>query len=143
MAPCGMNCAVCSGYLAMNFDLNSKGMGKRYCAGCLPRGKNCAFLKKRCDLLGNGKLRFCYECPDFPCLRLQTLDKRYRTNYRMSVIDNLKFIRENGLKQFLEKERQKWRCPDCGGTICCHNVICYNCGLDKLNVKKTRYRWED
>jgi len=142
IAPCGMNCGLCASYLAMENDLKKKGIGKTYCAGCLPRGKNC-YYKKQCDLLGKGLVRFCYDCGDFPCRRLKTLDKRYRTFYHMSMIENLEYIRDNGINKFLEREQEKWRCPECGGVICCHNGICFNCGIDKLRQKKQRYRWEE
>jgi hypothetical protein len=140
IAPCGMNCAVCVSYLAMKNDLKKKGFAKSYCAGCLPRGKNCAFLKKSCRLLGEGLVRFCYECEDFPCRRLKGLDKRYRTSYHMSMIENLEFIKQNGVAEFLEKESSKWLCPQCGGTISCHNGLCLNCSLEVLRQKPT-YRW--
>ncbi len=143
IAPCGMNCGVCAGYLARKYDLKKQGLGTGYCAGCLPRGKNCAFMKKSCALLGEGRVRFCFQCQDFPCRRLKTLDKRYRTFYRMSMIENLKYIQEHGIVNFLEKEADKWRCPECGGTISCHNGICYDCSLDKLRQKKHKYRWEE
>mgnify|MGYP001571610551 FL=1 len=100
-------------------------------------------MKKQCDLLGKGLVRFCYECRDFSCRRLKTLDKRYRTFYHMSMIDNLEYIKEHGIKQFLEKEREKWQCPECGQAFCCHNGICFGCGLSKLKDKKKRYRWAD
>jgi hypothetical protein len=88
-------------------------------------------------------VKYCYECPDFPCPRLKRLDKRYRTFYRMSMIENLEYIRANGIKKLLEREEAKWRCPECGGVICCHNGICFSCGLERLKTKKRRYRWED
>lgn len=142
IAPCGMNCGVCSSYLAMKYDLKKKGFGKGYCAGCRPRGKNCAFMKKSCDLIGEGKIKYCYECGTFPCRRLKSLDERYREKYHMSEIENLIYIRERGVAAFLKKEEEKWRCPTCGGVICCHNGICYSCGLDKLR-KNPRYRWDE
>jgi hypothetical protein len=143
IAPCGMNCAVCASYLAREKDLRSRGIMKIYCAGCQPRGKNCAFMKKSCELLGNGLVKYCYECREFPCRRLKHLDKRYRTNYHMSMIENLEYIRDNGIEGFLWRETEKWRCPECGGVICCHNGICFSCGLEKLKGRKNRYRWED
>lgn len=143
IAPCGMNCALCSSYLAMVNDLRDKGVRMPYCAGCRPRGKNCAFLKKRCDLLGRGLVTCCYECDDFPCRNLEHIDKRYRTLYRMSMIENLECIRDDGIGALLEREAEKWRCPDCGGTICCHNGICFTCGLDRLKAKKQVYRWDE
>jgi hypothetical protein len=143
VAPCGMNCGVCSAYLSMKNDLKRQGIMRMYCIGCRPRGKNCAFMKKSCELLGEGKVQYCYECKEFPCRRVKQLDKRYRTNYRMSMIENLEFIKEHGMNEFLEKEEKKWKCPECGAVICCHNGICYACGLEKLKNKKRRYRWTD
>jgi hypothetical protein len=143
VAPCGMNCGVCSAYLSLKNDLRRRGIMRMYCPGCRPRGKNCAFMKKACEKLGKGLVQFCYACADFPCRRLKTLDRRYRTFYHLSMIENLIFIKENGMEKFLEKEKEKWQCPECGATICCHNGICYACGLEKLKNKKRKYRWED
>jgi hypothetical protein len=142
VAPCGMNCGLCASYLARKNDLKKKGILKTYCSGCLPSGKNC-YYKRRCELLREGFVRFCYECRDFPCRRLKTLDKRYRTFYHMSMIENLEHIKNIGIKPFLEKQEEKWKCPKCGGVICCHNGLCFNCGLDKLRQKKRKYRWDD
>jgi len=143
IAPCGMNCGVCSGYLAFKNDIKSQGIRMPYCAGCRPRDKNCAFLKKRCNLLMSGQVKYCYECNEFPCHTLENIDKRYKERYRMSMIDNLKYIKEHGMSMFLKKEEKKWQCPDCGGTICCHNGICFSCGLEKLKNKKKIYRRTD
>jgi Protein of unknown function (DUF3795) len=143
IAPCGMNCGVCSGYLALKYDVKSKGIRMSYCAGCRPRDKKCAFLKKRCQILLKGQVEYCYECQDFPCQRLRDIDQRYKTLYRMSMIENLEYIRAKGIGQFLVKERKKWQCPECGGVISCHNGLCFNCSLDKLSQKKQKYRWEE
>lgn len=143
IAPCGMNCNVCSAYLAWKHDTRKKGILKGYCTGCRVRPKQCASLKKRCETLINGRINFCYECPGFPCRWIKNLDKRYRTFYHMSEIENLQYIKENGMDKFLQKETEKWRCPECGDTICCHNGICFNCGLDKLKAKRRKYRWDD
>ena len=142
IAPCGMDCAICSGYLALRHDVKSKGIRMPYCKGCRPRDKTCAFLKKRCELLLNNKVNFCYECKDFPCERLKRIDRRYQTFFRMSPIDNLEFIKKNGVMSFLESQT-KWQCPKCDDVICCHNGICFSCSLDKLREKKKICRWED
>lgn len=143
VAPCGMNCGVCSGYLALKHDIMSKGIRMPYCIGCRPRDKKCAFLKKRCELLLNHKVQFCFECKDYPCEKLKHIDKRYQTFFRMSFIENLAFIKKNGIRKFLLNQKKKWQCPTCGETICCHNGLCFNCNLDKLKSKKKLYRWED
>jgi len=144
IAPCGMNCGICSSYLAFKNDIKNKGIKMPYCAGCRPRNKQCAFLKKRCEILLNGKVTYCFECASYPCERLRHIDKRYfLSKFRMSMIENLEYIKENGMDKFLKKEEEKWRCPECGGVICCHNGICYSCGLEKLKAKRNKYRWED
>ncbi len=140
IAPCGMNCGLCIAYQANKFDLDKKGFRRKYCPGCLPRGKNCTYMKDKCELVGKGLVRFCYECKDFPCKRLKGLDKRYRTKYHMSMIENLKCISEHGMKLFLEREETKWRCPKCRATICCHNGLCLSCDLHKLRQNR-KYRW--
>lgn len=142
IAPCGMNCAICSAYLASENDVKSKGIGIPYCTGCRPRDKQCAFLKKKCELLLAGKVKYCYECNDFPCANLEHIDKRYRTLYKMSMIDNLEYIKKNGVGELLEREEERWKCPECGAVICCHNGICFNCGLDKFKNRKNKYRWD-
>jgi hypothetical protein len=138
-----MNCAICSGYLALKHDLKAKGIRMVQCVGCRPRNKMCAFLKKRCSKLLNGEATFCYECESFPCSRLRTIDKRYRSRYRMSMTDNLQFIREHGIEQFLKEQEKSWKCKRCGEMICCHNGLCFNCDLEKLKNKKQKYRWNE
>jgi len=142
IAPCGMNCGTCVSYLIMKNGLNAKGFKRVCCEGCLPRGKNCLHMGDSCETLAKGWIRFCYECNDFPCKRLKALDKRYRTKYHMSMLENLNYIKDYGMDRFLEREEEKWSCPDCGNTICCHNGLCLNCQTDTLR-KNRKYRWGD
>lgn len=142
VAPCGMNCNVCAAYLAVTHDVKSKGIRMMYCIGCRPRNKPCAFLKKNCDLLRKNEVKYCYECPTFPCKRLSAIDKRYRTQFRMSEIENLRHIKDKGIESFLKAEIAKWKCPQCGGVISCHNGLCFDCDLDRLRKKKRPYRWD-
>jgi len=142
IAPCGMNCSLCIAYQFRRNDLNKQSFRRKYCPGCIPRGQNCTHMGDQCELLGQGKVRFCYECAAFPCKRLKALDKRYRTKYHMSMLENLAFIRDLGMESFLKKEEAQWRCPECGGVICCHNGLCLHCHLDTLSRNK-KYRWNE
>jgi len=141
IAPCGMNCAVCSGYLALQNDVKSKGLGIPYCQGCRPRNKKCAFLKKRCGLLLNQKIHFCYECKKFPCENLKGLEKRYMTLFRTSFIKNLETIKNKGIEQLLKDQLKQWQCPSCGKMICCHNGLCFHCNYEQLKKKK-KLQWQ-
>lgn len=140
IAPCGMNCALCVAYQARALDLKRKGFSRSYCPGCRPRGKHCAFMKGNCAKIGEGLIHDCSACGDFPCARLKRLDKRYRTQYHMSMIDNLNQIKAAGMERFLAQQAADWRCPRCGGTICCHIGLCLECDLEKWRQNRT-YRW--
>jgi hypothetical protein len=76
--------------------------------GVPPGKQKCAFLKKRCRLLSESRVNFCTGCPDFPRDPLKSIDKRNRERYRMSMIENLSFIRDRGIDAFLKKEAEKW-----------------------------------
>ena len=143
IAPCGMNCNICSAYLAYSLEIPKE----THCKGCRPRNKQCGFLKKRCEdnlKLHKGKIKYCFECNCFPCGNLKLIDARYRKNYGMSMIENLELLKTKGIRKLLEKERKRWKCPKCGGTICVHNLICYDCERNKLKKRKSgkdKYRW--
>ena len=122
IAPCGMNCGTCLGYLR----------DKNKCVGCrlkssskLPSRVNCVILN--CSHLAETESKFCYECTKYPCKRMLQLDKRYRTKYNTSLMGNLERIRDFGLEAFAKSEQEKWLCPQCGGTICIHRGYCMNC----------------
>lgn len=106
IAPCGMNCRLCSGYI------------HAYCSKCIIR--NCSELKH----LRSG---FCYECEKYPCKRLKALDKRYTSKYNMSMLENLGQIRDKGMDEFLKSQSQKWTCEVCGFVLCVHKGSCPNC----------------
>jgi hypothetical protein len=56
------------------------------------------------------------------------MDKRYRSKYNMSTIENLENIKKFGVSEFVKNEKIRWTCSQCGGTICVHLGFCYNCG---------------
>ena len=124
IAPCGMNCELCVSFFGYTMNGEKR---KNPCTGCRSREKNCAFLKKKCDKLSEKVIEYCFECSEFPCENLEKLDSRYREKYDMSMIKNLEFIEDNGIEDFLKKQEDRYSCPECGGIICVHNNVCYNC----------------
>ena len=95
---------------------------------CRVRGKKCAYLKGECRALSTGQVSFCYECHDFPCERLQNIDRRYRTTYGISFIRNLEEIRNAGLASFLEKQTKSFLCHKCRkDAVSVHNKKCFGC----------------
>jgi len=122
-----MDCSVCSSYLAFLNAIPKKRGRISHCAGCRPRNKQCAFLKGHCERLKNNEVEFCFQCPVYPCERLQHLDQRYRRDYGMSLIQNLDEIREFGAARFIAEQQDRYGCPNCGGRISVHNKKCFRC----------------
>lgn len=127
IAPCGMYCALCSGYCAFINGVPRKRGKIAHCAGCRARNKQCAYLKGRCRPLAEGRIRYCFECKKFPCERLQHLDRRYRTRYDMSFIQNLIEIRDTGEAVLLRRLHKRFACERCGGLRSIHNNKCFAC----------------
>lgn len=108
IAPCGMNCGLCLGYLRE----------KNRCFSCREMdacessyGRKCVI--RSCQILKKKKMKFCSDkCEKYPCRRLKSLDKRYRTKYGMSMIENLEFIRDNGVRKFVKREQKRWKKGD-------------------------------
>lgn len=137
IAPCGMNCAICSRYLSYVNNLN-----KSQCIGCRPGNKKCSYLFGKCSgmnstIKGNATSFFCYECQEYPCKQINRMDSRYRKNYKMSVKDNLEYINKMGIDEFLNEQYKEHHCPRCDGLLSIHNRKCFNCDtVTKLVEKK-------
>ncbi len=121
IAPCGMNCAICLGHQRE----------KNRCPGCNYENLNKIAHHSKCTIRKCMNLkasRFCFTCDKFPCRRMRQLDKRYRTRYGMSMIENLENIQEDGIRKFVANEKLRWKCPKCGGILCVHRDSCLKCG---------------
>jgi hypothetical protein len=132
IAPCGMDCALCLAYQRV----------KNHCAGCNSAdSEKCNACSKcsmkHCEFYSNSKAKFCYSCSKYPCKKVKHIDKRYRTKYGMSMIENLNAIKETGIRNFVKLEKQKWTCPGCGNLICVHRKNCLVCGMER-NIIETQ-----
>jgi hypothetical protein len=133
VAPCGMNCGICKGYLAYIHGVPRQRNKVTYCSGCLPRGKNC-YVKRGCKRLTHNQVKYCYECDVMPCEKIAHLDKRYRECYGMSMVENLKTLKAIGMDQFLKEQAEKHACPSCGDVVSVHDGKCYGCGYNRGKV---------
>lgn len=110
IAPCGMNCGLCQLHLR----------AENKCPGCFSGRKvNGRCLKCSRKLCTKRTGEYCFQCEKFPCESIRKLDERYQERYGMSEIENLEFIRDNGIEAFLEKEEKKWVNEE--GTLCVHD----------------------
>ena len=97
VAPCGLYCGECLGFQE----------GK--CGGCVSREGLCLKYSKVCSIYEccaeKRKHRFCSECRDFPCRKI---DRFFNTpEWNVQVVANLKQISETGIKRFLNSEAKR------------------------------------
>src|SRR5512140_3537381 len=102
IAPCGINCAVCAAHLRT----------RNVCPGCRANGADKPVTRIQRKMKASGKARgndakFCCQCEEIPCDRLALQDKRYRTRYRMSPIEELQRLKEAGVRRFLAEKRKR------------------------------------
>lgn len=122
IASCGMNCRLCRAYTR----------DRKPCPGCRGedrlKSKSCVVCRiKNCEKIVSAEVKYCFGCDNFPCARLNHLDKRCRTRYGMSVIGNLENIRKFGIRHFIRDEKERWSCPECGDLLCVHYPQCLYC----------------
>lgn len=105
IAPCGLDCSVCIGALREESP----------CTGCWgPDDTKPEFCSSQCKIatctirktLPGG---FCDECPQYPCTETMERENRYTNDYPLSEspMENLAFIRKEGMTAFLDRERTK------------------------------------
>ncbi len=120
IAPCGINCALCSGYQRI----------KNTCPGCNALSGQPSYCRD-CSIKMCSKktetTQLCIECSGYPCRRLKQLEKRYREKYGEHIFSSMEQIQNEGIIHFLEREQTKWTCS-CGELLCVHNELCEHCG---------------
>lgn len=125
-APCGMNCFVC--YKHCN--------AKKVCPGCLEsdtgKPEHCRECKIKNCIINKG-LKYCYECPEFPCRQIKSLERSYKTRYSASLIQNSLKVKEKGVADFMSEQAVAYACPHCGGVISLHDAECSECNASAEN----------
>lgn len=119
-APCGMNCKVCYKHC----------YHKKPCAGCLNHDAGTPEHCRKCrikDCISKKTLSFCFECSEYPCKLVKNLEKSYNKRYQVSLIENCRYVQAYGLENFMEQQKEKYICPQCGGIISIHDGECSEC----------------
>jgi hypothetical protein len=123
-AYCGLYCGAC--YIMVANRLGTVAEDLR-CFGCktniLP--EHCAGCEIRACAAGKG-IPHCGECPDFPC---KVLDEARKARPHLGEIhDNCREIKKAGIDLWLERQAQRWTCPDCGTPFSWYTQKCSTCG---------------
>ncbi len=112
--PCGLFCGAC---------------GAQDCGGCLSDKidewvEQCKF--RRCSRDRN--VEFCCFCNDYPCQELHNfMNDEWPHHHTMQA--NLEYIKCTGIKKWLQAQRKKWSCNNCGAEIKWYQKKC-ECGQD-------------
>lgn len=124
LSPCGIYCGACPSY-------------RKTCYGCASDKKQVRKSKWNCKIrlccYDLKELDYCFDCRQFPC-RIITKklidshagDSRFR--YRHELPESYSRYKELKLDKFLLFQKEKWKCPDCGGTVRFYIYSCDKCG---------------
>jgi hypothetical protein len=125
LAPCGVWCGACPSYQKTCLGCASEDhkQGRRSKWGCKVRV--CCYEKENVD--------YCMDCQKFPCtihnqklLGTHSGDPKFL--YRHEIPENFHALKILGTKAYIEYQRKRFTCPDCGGLVYWYHYICSNCG---------------
>lgn len=118
-SPCGINCMVCYRHVK----------AQKPCMGCLLDDQNKSQHCRKCNIKNCAEetgITYCFNCTRFPCKLIKNLEKSYIKRYKVSLIENSTSVKNRGIDQFLNDEKERWTCS-CGGAISLHEAKCSEC----------------
>ncbi len=144
LAPCGMDCMVCSRHC----------YHRNPCPGCFSLGSSSAGrapaapLRKSCDIRRCARERAlsrpsssesspekeifrCAVCPDYPCALSEALEKHFLVRYDIDLSANNEEIRRVGSEEFLRMQKEEFTCSVCRGVISVQDQECSICQVAK------------
>ena len=148
VAPCGLYCGACPMYLASQEkdDQKLKALMQQFsagkmqlkqedlvCDGCIANGRVASFCRRcaiRSCAAGKTNVTRCSDCQDFPCARITNFNNDGMLHHS-EVLDNLKHIRETGMKEWAKHEEDRWRCPQCKTPLSWYDKACPKCGAKR------------
>ena len=123
VAPCGLYCGDCPLYKARTDNTLAEKVAKQQgipveqlpvCLGCRAQQGHIPVMGEPiCGtydcVINQNALNFCYECEDFPCLKLAPSADRAQVFPHNSKIYNLLLLQKLGLENWLQKANELWR----------------------------------
>ena len=140
---CGIYCGTCPSYLAQQendlAELEKRARERNFtieevrCDGChsdnvMPTCVECRHGFRQCAR--EHGVTWCFECPDFPCQRLEGFRHVHIENgisHHEHLIEELQYIKDHSQEEWLEKMDREGRCPQCGKRLYWHTRVCPDC----------------
>jgi hypothetical protein len=148
VAPCGLYCGACPMYIATqeNNEQKRKELMQRFssgqmkmswediqCDGCIAGGRVASFCRK-CAMRECAEKKtdvtWCSDCKESPCSRVTSFNNDGMLHHA-EVLENLRHMKEVGVKEWAKSEEERWRCPQCRGTITWYDATCSHCGAKR------------
>lgn len=128
---CGIYCGAClcnivreSGNIEETARRLNRTVEQLTCTNCKTAlHTDCSFVS---CCLGKG-LENCSECPEMPCEEM----KKFANDglmHHATIITNLLRIREIGLQNWLDEQKARYSCKNCGARTGWSFTVCENCG---------------
>ena len=124
ISPCGLNCGVCPLYIARTDETLRKRIAEGQgipvenvfvCAGCRPAQGRIPGVGSGpvCDTyscaVDNKGVEFCYECDDFPCLKLAPCADRAQEIPHNTKVYQLVMLQKEGIDNWLQRYTDRIR----------------------------------
>ena len=144
VASCGLYCGACPMYLATqeNDEQRMASIQKQFgggalklsqedllCDGCLGGGRLASFCRKcaiRESAFSKTGTKRCSECAEYACSRITDFNNDGMLHHA-EVLENLRQLREMGIKDWAKHEEDRWRCPKCGTMFSWYDPECPKC----------------
>jgi len=129
LSPCGVFCGACPSFNkscngCSSDDHEQKRISKFDC-----RLRICCYTEKGLD--------YCADCDQFPCklinkklINSHKNDPRY--HYRHEIPKNFAKLKSIGLDNYIEFQKQRWKCSSCDGTVYFYKYKCNTCEKKQL-----------
>ncbi len=135
-AVCGLYCGACR-VVQCNEDGSVDALAKEWgkdpeglvCRGC--KSDVLAAFCRDCDFkscAASKGVEYCSECSEFPCAVLIEF-RDDDAAHHSAVVRNSVAMREQGIPAWLESQRDRWDCPECGTRFWWYAKTCKTCGL--------------
>jgi len=142
---CGLYCGACDTMLANeNGTVTSLARSwKREPEDLICYGCKSSRVAKWCEKCGirvcaiEKHVENCGDCTDFPCPRLQQFATD-RSPHHHAVIENSKEAKRTGIQGWLEQQRVRWTCPQCGTRFSWYKRKCATCGARLADCRTRR-----
>lgn len=149
---CGIYCGACSiaahsqtgrtdGFVACLGSVPKEDLA---CCGCKSGTvyAGCSICRlRRCAREKN--VAHCIDCADYPCKSYnawQTVAKLLPHAHEAPL--NLKTIKRDGVDYWLNAQKKRWSCPDCGEPFSWYVSECYKCGRELVSESYKISSWK-